>query len=38
MSEAEKFCTISIDGMAIRPSLRYDSNSDQIIGFQDFGE
>jgi hypothetical protein len=37
MTEAEKVCTISFDGMAIRPSLRFDSNTDQIIGFEDCG-
>lgn len=37
MTSAEKACTVSLDGMSIRPSLRFNPASDRIVGFEDCG-
>ena len=37
LTELERLVTISIDGMKIKPVLRYEKHLDRICGFEDCG-
>ncbi|XP_046391124.1 uncharacterized protein LOC124159389 [Ischnura elegans] len=37
MEERDRYCCILFDEMALRPGLQYDSQRDQIVGFEDHG-